>query len=204
MDSSSEFTSSVVAGSELEQKAIEHDRAGDAKNARIQYLKAAEQFRVAVVENAPDKHPDIAAIVKHREQVLARAAYLEKDVTERSPVEDHIQAAQLTMQYYGQAQEAKETAGGAKRLAGGAALGALGGFVVLGSLLGGGVAVVGGAASGLYLTTRKDKVGDVARSAADGAIGVAQKNQRIQQKTPVDLEGEESRKKRLDEDQRSK
>jgi len=83
------------------------------------------------------------------------------------------------MRASGAATSAASSAGGAKTLVACAALGAAGGFVVLGGVLGTSLSIVGGAAGVAYVATRQDKLGDAARSAGGMAIAGAEKAKQL-------------------------
>eukprot|EP00397_Hematodinium_sp_SG-2012_P033472 GEMP01035767.1.p1 GENE.GEMP01035767.1~~GEMP01035767.1.p1 ORF type:complete len:271 (+),score=71.81 GEMP01035767.1:171-983(+) len=179
-DQDDAFVNCVVEASTVEQEAIAFDQQGDVKSACSKYRESAAKLDIAAHQLAPRNHPDIESLVIHRKQLMSRVAYLEQPTggAERRPIQDHIQAAQLTLQAADAATFAKakvDGAGGGKVVAAAAGIGAVGGLVVLGTIFGGGVGIIAGAGAGAYAATRSDKVGEVARSAAGGAISTVHK-----------------------------
>mmetsp|Transcript_57206 Transcript_57206/g.69896 ORF Transcript_57206/g.69896 Transcript_57206/m.69896 type:complete len:278 (+) Transcript_57206:116-949(+) len=163
----------VVAASAVENEAIALDRSGDVKGALAKYEESQNLLQRAI-ENATAAHAaDRPKLEQHRREVLERIQHLKslRGTPSNIPVEDQIRAVQLGMQATTAAGQATSAAGGAKQLAAVAAVGAVGGAVVLGSALGlATVGAVGGAAAAGVAATRSDQVGDVARGVGAMAI----------------------------------
>mmetsp|Transcript_65033 Transcript_65033/g.121143 ORF Transcript_65033/g.121143 Transcript_65033/m.121143 type:complete len:514 (-) Transcript_65033:70-1611(-) len=113
-------------------------------------------------------------LTKHKQQVLRRRKYLrglpaDSEVT--LPVHTHIEPVEL------KAPGSGEDMNGWQSLAACAALGAAGGFVVLGGTIAIAAGVVGsaaGAAAGVYCATRKDNIGQTACSFGSVAVSKAE------------------------------
>lgn len=163
----------VRSASEVENEAIELDRAGRVQEAIAKYEQCERQLATAIDLALPDHVADKPKLIQHRQEILDRLGHLRSlrgNNAPTIPVEQQIKAVQLGMQATGAATGAVNAAGGAKTMAACAALGAAGGFVVLGGVLGGGIAAVGGAAGAAYVATRQDKAGQAARSAGHVAV----------------------------------
>merc|ERR1719387_2962864 len=84
------------------------------------------------------------------------------------------------------ANAAVASAGGVKNMAAVAALGAVGGALVLGSTVGlTAVGAMGGAAAAGYAATRQDAVGDAARSAGGAALAGCEKAKELDQQHQI-------------------
>eukprot|EP00931_Biecheleriopsis_adriatica_P102107 TRINITY_DN77130_c0_g1_i1.p1 TRINITY_DN77130_c0_g1~~TRINITY_DN77130_c0_g1_i1.p1 ORF type:complete len:277 (+),score=76.66 TRINITY_DN77130_c0_g1_i1:108-938(+) len=165
----------VISASVAENAAIDKDRAGDAAGAIKGYEECEGLLAQAIALAMPAGHTeDHPKLVQHRREVLDRISHLKalggKPAT--IPVEQQIRAVQLGMQATTAASHAASAAGGYKQMAAVAAVGAVGGAVVLGSTLGCFMTAgaVGGAAVAGVAATRSDKVGEVARGV--GALAV--------------------------------
>lgn len=177
----------VVASSVAETAAISLDRAGDVRGAIARYEEAERELSQAIDCALPAHAEDQPKLIQHRGEVAARIQHL-KSLNGKPtsiPVEDQIKAIQLGMQAHSAATKATSSAGGVKALAAVAALGAGAGLIVLGSTVGGTIAVVGGAAAAGYCATRGDKVGDVARSAGGYAVQGVEKARDINAKHDI-------------------
>jgi len=167
VDENHPFYKAVVEASKLEREAMELDTNGDKQGACAKYEDSAKRLNEAVNMHAPRNHPDIPTLKTHREQILNRVKYLQSHTgsSPTSAIDAHIKSVQLTLQASNMMQDAQNKAGGTKRLAAAAGIGAIGGFFVLG-----GVGAVAGAGAGLFAVTQPGKVGDTARMASDKAI----------------------------------
>jgi len=165
VDENHPFYKSVVEAANLEREAMAMDTNGDKKGACAKYEESARKLNEAVNIHAPKGHADVATLMSHSEQILRRTKYLKECRGTPSDIDTHIKSVQLTMQASSLMQDAQNKAGGSKKLAAAAGLGALGGFVMLG-----GVGALAGAAGGLYAVTQPGNVGVAARSAADSAL----------------------------------
>jgi len=161
----------VVAASEIENEAIGLDRKGDVKGAIAKYEESQSLLQRAIDHATAAHAGDRPKLEQHRREVLDRIQHLKslKGYPSTVPVEDQIRAVQLGMQATTAASQATTAAGGVKQMAAVAAVGAVGGAVVLGSALGL-ATVVGGAAAAGVAATRTDQVGDVARGVGAMAI----------------------------------
>lgn len=166
VDENHPFFKSVFEASTLEREAMELDSGGDAKAAASKYEAAAAKIDSGIRQHAPKGHHDIPTLNTHRLQILERAKYLKKTNNGMaSPIEDHIKTVQLTMKASDAVRDAQGKAGSAGRLTAAAGLGAVAGFMVLGSF-----GACAGVAGGLYAVTQPGKVGDAARGASDKTI----------------------------------
>jgi len=172
-------TQKVLAAAEAENAAIELDRAGHVQDAITMYEECELQLAAAIALALPAHADDHPKLVHHRKEILDRTEHLKslKGGAPTIPLEQQIKAVQLGMKATTAATDGANKAGGAKTLAACAAMGAAGGFLVLGAipLMPGTVAAVGGAAAAGYCATRQDKIGDVARTAGGIAVGGVEK-----------------------------
>lgn len=163
----------VLAASEIENEAINLDRRGDVKGAIEKYEESQSLLQRAIGHATAAHAADRPKLEQHRREILDRIQHLKslKGSPSNIPVEDQIRAVQLGMQATTAASQATSAAGGVKQMAAVAAVGAVGGAVVLGSALGlATVGAVGGAAAAGVAATRSDQVGDVARGVGAMAI----------------------------------
>lgn len=171
----------VLAASAAENEAISLDRAGDVAAAIARYEVCERELAAAIEAALPAHADDRPKLITHRQEVNDRIAHLRglRGASPTIPVEQQIRAVELGMRASGAATSAASSAGGAKTLVACAALGAAGGFVVLGGVLGTSLSIVGGAAGVAYVATRQDKLGDAARSAGGMAIAGAEKAKQL-------------------------
>lgn len=176
-----ECTQRVMTASVAENAAIEFDRAGDVPQAVAKYEECARLLQSAIDVALPAHAEDHPKLVQHRKQILDRVGHLKSLGGGRPtiPLEQQIQAVQLGMAASSAANSAVGSAGGVKTLGACAAMGAVGGFMVLGSTVGASIAVLGGATAAAYVATRQDGVGDAARSVGGVAIAGAERAQQI-------------------------
>lgn len=166
------FRAQVSRISVLEAEAMHRDRRGEFRDACAKYREAAAELGYALSQLGTTYHPDAATLERHRGQLLDRAAYLEHPLggaAARRPIEDHIQTVQLSMNSTNRGSVSSEEGGGGKVIAAAAGIGAVGGLILLGPIVGSSLGIVAGAAAVGYASTRDDKVGNVARSAASTA-----------------------------------
>eukprot|EP00928_Gymnodinium_smaydae_P012543 TRINITY_DN14545_c0_g5_i1.p1 TRINITY_DN14545_c0_g5~~TRINITY_DN14545_c0_g5_i1.p1 ORF type:complete len:274 (+),score=89.48 TRINITY_DN14545_c0_g5_i1:77-898(+) len=171
--------SRVLAASALEGEAVELDRRGDRVQAAQRYEACLREFDAAIeaAKASGAQHAgDLEKLEEHRRQVRTRIEHLKSSEAKTVPVEDQIKTVQLAMSGAASANAAASTAGGVKQLAAIAAIGAVGGGIVLGSALGlTTIGVVGGAAGATICATRADAVGDAARKAGSVAVAAGEK-----------------------------
>mmetsp|Transcript_31607 Transcript_31607/g.58065 ORF Transcript_31607/g.58065 Transcript_31607/m.58065 type:complete len:274 (+) Transcript_31607:43-864(+) len=166
-----ECVSQTLAASEAEESAIGFDRKGLFKDAIAKYEECIQGLSAAIKTSDADHKEDKPALEDHRKQVLGRMSYLrgfKGNADEATPVEEHITPIQLNMQA-----EQKKGHGALSKIAAAAGLGAAAGFVVLGGVLGGALAIAGGGAAAAYVATREDGIGDAARKAGDVTLSGA-------------------------------
>eukprot|EP00747_Dinoflagellata_sp_TGD_P165154 gnl/TRDRNA2_/TRDRNA2_186054_c0_seq1.p2 gnl/TRDRNA2_/TRDRNA2_186054_c0~~gnl/TRDRNA2_/TRDRNA2_186054_c0_seq1.p2 ORF type:complete len:273 (+),score=106.68 gnl/TRDRNA2_/TRDRNA2_186054_c0_seq1:88-906(+) len=148
----------AVEASNLENNAMELDRANKSTEAAAEYRKASAKLLEATKSCPPD-HADVPVLTKHAEEVAARATYLEglNGAAPTTPLEDTIHSVHLTMEV---AENPTEEKKGTKKnvMAAAAVIGGVAGLICIGPLAA--LAVAGGAA---YATTRDDVVGEKAR-----------------------------------------
>mmetsp|Transcript_77312 Transcript_77312/g.151697 ORF Transcript_77312/g.151697 Transcript_77312/m.151697 type:complete len:283 (-) Transcript_77312:36-884(-) len=180
--------SRVIAASVLENEAIDLDRRGDIPGAVAKYQESEKKLAEAISMALPDHAEDHPKLVQHRQEIVTRVEYLRglgRGAQPTIPVEDQIRAVQLGMRATTGAQAALNTAGGAKTVAAVAALGAGAGFLVLGSTIGTGLSIVGGAVAASYCATRSDKVGEATRAVGGLAVKGAEKAAELNEKHKV-------------------
>ena len=157
----------------LEQQAIDKDRSGDVTAALSLYNQAASKLSVAAAQ-LPVDHGDTKAILNHRLEVLRRIDYLQSlfpGQTPQVPIESHIQPVQLSLGSSGSKPSTPEGKGtGNKTLATAAAIGGLGGLVLLGP-----ISAVAGAVGFAYCSTQKGALGSTVRVVADGSAAAVTK-----------------------------
>jgi len=177
----------VMAAAAAENEAIALDRAGDVPAAIKKYEECERELGDAIDVALPQHAGDHPKLVQHRQEINDRISHLKslKGKPSAIPVEQQIKAVELGMQAAGAASSAASSAGGVKALAACAALGAAGGFIVLGGVLGTSLSIAGGAAGAAYLATRQDKVGDAARSAGGVAIAGVEKARQLNEEHKV-------------------
>lgn len=170
------------AAAAAEQEAIELDRKNKSAEAAAQYQIAMKLLEEAEKLAASAHKDDVPKLAEHRKELGDRVKYLQGlkgGQAPTIPIEDQIKAVQLGMHAADQAQGAAAAAGGVKTLGAAAACGAVGGFIVLGGILGTTIAVAGGAAGMAYAATRKDEVGDAARGLGNMTLAGASKVKEI-------------------------
>jgi len=171
----------VVEACMLEKEAIELDRSGKTVEAVAKYRECEKALdrgiQIAISTGHTDDHPKL---VQHRGQVLERISHLSslggKPAT--IPVEQHIKPVELSMVVSLPESSTAYDATDMKTVAVYAALGAGAGFLVLG----GTVAVVGGAAGGAYLATRQGNAGEAVCAVGDFAKAGAHKTMELNEK----------------------
>ena len=148
---------------QIEQTAMELDRAGDAEQAAACYRQAAERLSRAAA-SCPDGEADRAVLSRHAGEIMGRIVYLESlhGAPAVTPLEEHIGSARLGgPAASGSAHHSlREQAASAAGVAGTA------GLLVLHAPL----AAVALAAGAAYATTRKDTAGEAARNVGDFGI----------------------------------
>jgi len=95
------------------------------------------------------------------------------------PLEQHVHSVQLTMQAACAEPAAGGAVGGMPTIAAAAGIGAIGGAVVLGGLVGTAAAVVAGGAGMAYASTRQGVVGESARGVGNMALAAGSKAKQI-------------------------
>lgn len=169
----------------VENEGIRLDREGRSSAAASMYEEAAKEYNKAIATCVPMHAGDQPGLTQHRQQVLARALYLRglNGAVPSVPVEAHISRVQLGMQSTPVQQQDQERrqqhpppdvpppATGAQAVGAFAVLGAGAGAVILG----GPIAVVGGALAATATAVRGDDVGEAARNAGRVGVAVAQR-----------------------------
>jgi len=168
-----------------EQEAIALERAGKCRRAIQSWAECAGKLAAAIAITPSTNSNDSIKLVKHRKSILKRVRYLETLKTTghppRIPVEEHICVVQLDMPLplpENSEQQASSSTGHSvesddwKPFAACAALGAAGGFLVLGPLAvtAGVAASVVGAAAGVHCASRSDSVGVAARKVGGATV----------------------------------
>ncbi|EER20235.1 hypothetical protein Pmar_PMAR028828, partial [Perkinsus marinus ATCC 50983] len=137
-DRSSQGTQFVMEAASAEQEAMVRDRANQLQRAISYYVQASNRLSEALAV-LPLHHPDLEAIRQHKSEVDARANYLRDTLdsgvdTAGVPLEQHIHPVSLTMT------STEPVAPGAHReatkgaaMGGAAAIGGLGGLLLLGT-----------------------------------------------------------------------
>ncbi|KAF4659273.1 hypothetical protein FOZ61_004868 [Perkinsus olseni] len=171
-DRSAQGTQFVMEAASAEQKAMIRDRANQLQRAISYYVQASNRLSEALAV-LPLHHPDSEAIRQHKSEIDARANYLRDTLdsgvdTAGVPLEQQIHPVSLTMT----STEPVETGvhrGATKGAAmgGAAAIGGLGGLLLLGP-----IGLVAGAAGAAYVTTRSDKIGSAARTVGSATTNV--------------------------------
>jgi len=174
---------SVVSALMHEQHAIALERAGKCRRAIQRYAECACELETAIAVTRSTQPSDSKKLVKHHKSILKRIRYLETlrptGHPPKVPVEEHIHIVQLDMalpplenlEHLASSSTAEPDDW--KAFAACAALGAAGGFLVLGPLAvtAGIAASVVGAAAGVHCASRSDSVGVAARKV--GGVTVA-------------------------------
>lgn len=165
--------------STVEQSAIEKDRSGDVNAAISLYNQVASKLSAAAAQ-LPVNHPDAKTILNHRIEVLRRIDYLQSlfpGQTPSIPVENHIQPVQVALG--SRPNTPSKSAGGSSNttLAASAAIGGIGGLILLGP-----VTAVAGAVGLAYAATRQDAVGTTVRAVADSGVAVGNQAAKLDQK----------------------
>lgn len=172
----------VAAASTAENTAIALDRSGDVRSALTHYEDCARQLQAAIDTALPAHAEDQPKLVQHRTEILARVDHLKSlrgGAAPTIPLEQQIRAVQLGMQASSAASDAASSAGGVKTIGAVAAMGAVGGFMLLGGTIGAPLAVLGGATGAAYCATRQDGVGDAARKVGGVAIAGGERAQAL-------------------------
>lgn len=171
----------VRKAAEAENAGIALDRANNSIVAIRKYEECERSLEKAVELSSPWHLDDQPKLVQHRAEILKRIEYL-KDLgggPGKLPVEEHIKAVQLSMKVEALKQKpgrraSTATTGGIPKgemqelttFGAAAGLGAAAGFLVLG----GPVAIIGGALAGGFLSTRENAAGDATRGVAGAAV----------------------------------
>ncbi|KAF4701880.1 hypothetical protein FOZ62_001121, partial [Perkinsus olseni] len=171
-DRSAQGTQFVMEAASAEQEAMIRDRANQLQRAISYYVQASNRLSEALAV-LPLHHPDSEAIRKHKSEIDARANYLRDTLdsgvdTAGVPLEQQIHPVSLTMT------STEPVVAGAHReatrgaaMGGAAAIGGLGGLLLLGP-----IGLVAGAAGAAYATTRSDKFGSAARTVGSATTNV--------------------------------
>lgn len=182
-----ECVAKVLQAAQAEAEAVRLDRAGDVGGAVARYQISEQAFAEATAL-ANGSHPeDAAALAQHRRELQDRLSYLRglaSGAAPEVPVEQHVKQVQLQMRAPPTAAAAGPTpASGAgdaplKALGATAAVGAVGGAITLGGLVGLPLTgAVAGAAGLSYAATRPDGLGDAARGVGQAAVATADRVQ---------------------------
>lgn len=173
----------VMAAAAAESEAINLDNGNRRAEAIPKYEQSIIEFEAAIAAALPDHSDDRPRLIEHKAQVEARIATLKASPDTTIPVAQQIKSVQLAMAGAAPAAAASSdsaASGGVKTMAAVAAMGAVGGALVLGSTVGlTAIGAVGGAAGAAYCTTRNDGVGQAARTAGGVALSGVAKAQQI-------------------------
>jgi len=181
-----ECVKKVMAASMAENEAIGLDRQNDRAQAIAKYEESVREFAAAIDLSSPSHNEDRPKLIEHKAQIESRIAELKKNAATTVPVEDQIKSVQLAMAGAAGASNAVSSAGGVKTLAACAALGAVGGAIILGGTVGFAVTgAVGGAAAAGYAATRNDGIGQAARTAGGVALSGAAKAQELNEQHQI-------------------
>lgn len=178
--------SRVMAASMAENEAIDLDRKNQRAAAIAKYEECVREFNAAIEACLPNHSEDRPRLIEHKTQVEARIKTLKASPATTIPVEDQIKSVQLAMAGASTANAAVNSAGGMKTMAAVAAMGAVGGAIILGGTLGfTTIGAVGGAAGAAYVATRQDAIGGAARSAGGAALSGVAKAQELNEKHQI-------------------
>merc|ERR1719456_1748939 len=122
----------VMAASMAENEGIDLDRKNQRAAAIEKYEESVREFDAAIAAAIPSHSEDRPKLIEHKAQVEARIATLKATPATTIPVEDQIKSVQLAMAGASSANAAVNSAGGVKTMAAVAAMGAVGGAIVLG------------------------------------------------------------------------
>ena len=154
------------AAIDLATAAVEADVTGDAVKAVDLYERAANELDAAARANPAEASEMRGKAAEYRARVAVLKQKIQADQV--AAMATGAAAMQQGAQAVHQGQQAVATAGGYSTVAGAAAVGATAGALLMGPMS---AVVAAGAAA--YATTRKDSVGDVARSTGETAAATA-------------------------------
>lgn len=176
----------VMAASMAENEGIDLDRKNERSAAIEKYEESVREFDAAIAAAMPNHSEDKPKLIEHKAQVEQRIKTLKASPATTVPVEDQIKSVQLAMAGASSANAAVNSAGGVKTMAAVAAMGAVGGAIVLGGTIGlTTIGAVGGAAGAAYAATRQDAVGNAARSAGGAALSGVAKAQELNEQHQI-------------------
>jgi hypothetical protein len=161
----SSFVNAVNEGSQLEQRAIQSDRAGRVHEAMDLYLQAVDCLNGSLSLASPG-HPDASAIERHVGEIQNRVSYLSSlSINSRPliPLESHIHPVQLTIAPTASSPQSHT-------LSTAAVVGGVSGLILLGPL-----GLVAGSVGAAYATTRDDQIGSAVRGVARGSLTVVER-----------------------------
>jgi len=168
------FAKHLQAAKASGENAVQADHNGERVVATKRYAQCSRSLTAALelmpVSFGPEQR---MALTKHKQQVLRRRKYLRGLPPDSIvlPVHTHLEPVEL------KAPGSNDERNGWQSLAACAALGAAGGFVVLGGTIAIAAGVVGsaaGAAAGVYCATQKDNIGQTACSFGSVAVSKAE------------------------------
>jgi hypothetical protein len=155
-------------------QAVQRDAAGDAPSAIVFYEQAAEGLVADCA--AIGAGPEVDAMRAKRDEYLARARVLRA----QSSMPDAAGGGPTVAAQQGQAPAAAEEKKGWQMYAGAAGAGALGGAMVIGSVIGAPImGAMAGAGALAYATTREDGVGEAARNVGTGTSNAVTKAREV-------------------------
>lgn len=163
------FADLVKEGSQIENLAMELDRAGDSEQAIACYKQAADRLSQAAVA-CPDGNSDRAVLSRHAGQIFGRVVYLQSlgAAPAMAPVEAHIDRVHFTLG--GGPRGADVAVSWKQRAASAAAVTGAAGLLVLHAPMAAAVLAAGAA----YATTREDGAGQAARTVGDLGLQAAE------------------------------
>lgn len=176
----------VMAASMAENDGIELDRNNKRSDAIVKYEQAIKELDAAIALAEPNHSEDKPKLIEHKNQIQSRIGTLKTSPSTSIPVEDQIKSVQLAMAGASAVSSATAAGGGVKTMAAVAAVGAVGGAVVLGGTLGlTTIGLVGGAATAGYCATRQDNIGQAARNVGNTALTGVSKAQELNEQHQI-------------------
>jgi hypothetical protein len=155
----------LTEAASIEQSAMTSDRSGSVRQAVDSYNACIERLSEGL-SLIPLNHPDAIPIEHHISEIQNRISYLlslPETATPLIPLESHISPCQLTV-------ESSPSMSAGKTMGTAAALGGVGGLLLLGPL-----GLIAGAAGAAYASTRSDEIGDTTRVMARSSFAVVDK-----------------------------
>ena len=161
------LTQALTEGAQIEQRAMAADRESRVTDAITLYHQSIEKLNMAL-SFCPHAHPDCAALDRHVSEIQNRISYLSSlSATARPliPLESHISPVELTVA--SSSSHSTGTVSGSATMGAAAAIGGVGGLLLLGP-----IGLVAGAAGAAYASTRSDNIGSATRGVARGSVSM--------------------------------